>query len=69
MMPFTRGNVNFVEVIKALREVGYDGVFNLEIPGESQIPLELRDAKLSFIKTFLAFGKILKSPLIHSRFC
>lgn len=51
MMPFTRGNVNFVEVIKALREVGYDGVFNLEIPGESQIPLELRDAKLSFIKT------------------
>ena len=50
-MPFARGKVNFVEVVQALREIGYDGIFNLEIPGERHIPLELRDAKISFIKT------------------
>lgn len=51
MMPFTRGTVNFVEVMRALREVGYDGLFNLEIPGESSIPLVLRAAKIQYIKS------------------
>lgn len=41
---------NAVE-LEALSEIGYDGVYNLEIPGESRIPIELRDAKLSYIKT------------------
>ena len=50
MMPFTKGKVNFVEVVQALREVEYDGVFNLEIPGETHIPLELGDAKLAYIR-------------------
>ena len=50
MMPFAKGNVDFVEVIKALKEVGYDGMFNLEIPGERKIPLQLRDAKINYIK-------------------
>ena len=50
MMPFTKGKVNFVEVVQALREVAYDGMFNLEIPGERKIPLELRDAKIAYIK-------------------
>lgn len=50
MMPFTKGTVNFVEVVKALREVNYSGLFNLEIPGERKIPLELRDAKIDYIK-------------------
>ena len=50
MMPFGRGNVDFCEVVVALREVGYDGIFNLEIPGERRIPMELRDAKIGFIK-------------------
>lgn len=50
MMPFARGNVNFQEVVKGLREVDYKGLFNLEIPGESHIPIELRDAKLQYIK-------------------
>ena len=50
-MPFARGKVDFVKIVQALREIGYDGVFNLEIPGENNIPLELRDAKIVFIKT------------------
>ena len=50
-MPFARGKVDFVKVVQALRQIGYDGLFNLEIPGENNIPLELRDAKIAFIKT------------------
>ena len=51
LMPFTAGNIDFSAIVKSLREIGYAGVFNLEIPGETRIPLELRDAKLAFIKT------------------
>ena len=51
MMPFARGNIDFVEVVKSLKEIGYNGLFNLEIPGERKIPLELRDAKIGYIKT------------------
>ena len=51
LMPFTCGKVDFCEVVRALREVGYDGLFNLEIPGEWRIPLELRAAKIRFIQS------------------
>ena len=51
MMPFASGKIDFCEVVEALREVNYRGLFNLEIPGERQIPLQLRDAKIVFIKT------------------
>ena len=50
LMPFTRGKVNFSKVVAALREVNYEGLFNLEIPGESKIPLELRNEKIKYIK-------------------
>lgn len=49
LMPFGRGNVDFAEVVAALREVGYQGVFNYEVPGESRCPIEMRDAKLRYI--------------------
>ena len=51
LMPFASGEVDFCEVVKALHKVNYSGVFNLEIPGERKIPLELRAAKLAYIKT------------------
>lgn len=50
MMPFTKGKVDFCKVVKALKEVNYSGLFNLEIPGERSIPLELRAAKINYIK-------------------
>ena len=50
LMPFNRGTVNFPEVVQALKEINYRGVFNLEIPGETGIPLALRDAKIEYIK-------------------
>ncbi len=50
MMPFAKGKINFVSVVEALREINYNGLFNLEIPGESRIPLELRREKIKYIK-------------------
>ena len=50
MMPFAKGRVDFSEVVEALRLINYDGLFNLEIPGETRIPLELRREKLKYIK-------------------
>jgi len=37
-------------VIHALREVGYEGLFNLEIPGERLAPLDIRGYKLEYIR-------------------
>lgn len=50
MMPFGRGNVDFEEVVAALREIDYHGLFNLEIPGERKAPLPVRGYKLEYIR-------------------
>ena len=50
MMPFGKGHVNFAAVVDALREVDYDGLFNLEIPGESRAPLPVLGYKLEYIR-------------------
>ena len=49
-MPFGRGNVNFKEVIDCLKKINYQGLFNYEIPGERNCPLEVRAMKLKYIK-------------------
>lgn len=50
MMPFGRGSVDFEEVVKTLKETGYPGILNYEIPGESRVPMPVRDAKLRYIR-------------------
>ena len=50
LMPFGRGKVDFFAVVKALREIDYEGMFNFEVPGESQCPIPIRHAKLEYIK-------------------
>ena len=49
-MPFSaRFGVNWHEVLRAWEEIGYKGLFNLEILGERVAPLPIREAKLGFI--------------------
>lgn len=50
LMPFNGGEIDFTEVVKALKEIHYQGIFNLEIPGERRVPLVLRDAKIQYVK-------------------
>ena len=59
-IPFN-GNINWTDVISALKDIDYKGAFNLEIPGESRIPkgsslipLEVRDAKLKYAMNILS---------------
>ena len=56
LMPYTAvGQINMGEILEALREVGYDKLYNLEISGERHAPLEIRAAKLAFVKTCLDY--------------
>ena len=55
LMPFTKGKVDFGTVVDALREINYVGLFNLEIPGETKIPLELRNEKIKYIKACYSY--------------
>lgn len=48
-IPYSYGSkVDWPAVVAALREVGYDGPFNLEIPGERGRPLPVMDAAVSY---------------------
>lgn len=51
-MPFSaRYGIDWKEVMQALRDVNYEGLFNLEILGERNAPMPIKRAKLSFIRT------------------
>ena len=50
MMPFGRGTVDIIEVIREMKKIGYDGLYNLEIPGEKKGPYPIRGYKLDYIK-------------------
>ena len=51
-MPFSaRYGIDWKEVMQALREVDYQGLFNLEIIGERNAPMPIKRAKLAFIRT------------------
>lgn len=47
LMPYSgKKCVNFKPIMLALEQVGYQDLFNMEIPGESKAPLELRRIRL-----------------------
>ena len=47
-MPF-QGKIGWEEIVDALEEIGYEGLFNLEIPGERDCPREVRDMKMAYV--------------------
>lgn len=50
-MPYSaRTGIDWPEVVRAVKDIGYEGLFNLEILGENKCPLPIRYAKLRFIK-------------------
>jgi sugar phosphate isomerase/epimerase len=50
MLPHSAGTVDWSDVVSALREVGYSGLFNFEVPGETRCSLEIRLAKLDYAR-------------------
>ena len=51
LAPFGNGTVNFAEVVEALREIDYDGLFNYEIGGDAhKCPVPVKHYKFLGIK-------------------
>ena len=48
--PYGRGTVDFEEVMRGLKKVGYSGLFNYEVPGERTMPIVLRDAMTDYLR-------------------
>ena len=55
MMPYGRGNVDFATVLRETKAIGYDGLYNLEIPGERCAPMEILGHKLDYIQRMFAY--------------
>ncbi len=51
LMPFGRGTVEWEGFVPELKRIGYQGLYNFEIPGENRCPLPVRLAKLDYIKS------------------
>jgi len=50
MLPYGGGTVPWTDVMIALREVAYTGLFNFEVPGENHCPTAVRLAKLDYAR-------------------
>ena len=55
LMPYGRGTIDWPEVMTALRDVGYDRLFNMEIPGERRCPLPVLRAKLRYCRALCEY--------------
>lgn len=55
MMPFGKGTVDFLGVIREMKALGYEGLYNLEIPGERMAPLEVLGYKLDYLKQVMDY--------------
>ena len=42
-------------MVKTLKEIGYDGLFNYEVPGECVCPMEIRAHKLQYAKAMFEY--------------
>lgn len=55
-MPFSaRYGIDWKDVMIALHEIQYDGLFNLEILGENKAPLPILEAKLTYISKMVRY--------------
>ena len=48
LLPCGKGTIDWGEVVPALRPVGYDGLFNFEVSGESKCPKPVQELKLGY---------------------
>ena len=48
LLPYGRGTVRWAPVLEALRDVGYAGLFNFEVPGETRCPPDVFLMKLDY---------------------
>ncbi len=49
ILPYSAGTVDWQKVMRALKVIGYNKLFNFEVPGEGNCPHELKVKKLDYI--------------------
>ncbi|MCF6175340.1 MAG: sugar phosphate isomerase/epimerase [Victivallaceae bacterium] len=55
ILPYSAGTVDWQGVMSALKAIDYNKLFNFEVPGERNCPLEFRIAKLDYILNLAEF--------------
>jgi L-ribulose-5-phosphate 3-epimerase len=50
ILPYGAGTIDWKSFIQALREVKYEGLFNFEVPRENKCPMDIRLAKLDYVR-------------------
>jgi sugar phosphate isomerase/epimerase len=55
LLPYGHGTIRWEDVVSALKDVGYSGLFNLEVSGERRCPIRARLAKLDYTSALLSF--------------
>lgn len=55
LIPYGRGTVDFVEVISEVKKLGYDGLYNFEVPGERRAPHAIKGYKLDYVKNLFTY--------------
>lgn len=50
ILPYAKGTVCWPDVLKSLHRIGYEGLFNFEVPGEISCPMPVRLNKLDYIR-------------------
>jgi sugar phosphate isomerase/epimerase len=54
VLPYELSSIPWDHVLAALAEIGYEGLFNLEIPGRRS-PMPVREARLDYAKALTAY--------------
>lgn len=55
MLPYERGKIQWDRVLAALAGIGYEGPFNLEIPGRPWRPMPIREARLDYARALASY--------------
>ena len=55
VLPYERKTIPWDRVLAALSEIGYDHLFNLEIPGRAWCPMSVREARLDYAKQLATY--------------
>ena len=63
LFPFCKKGLDWKLFMSALEENAFDGIFNLELPGENQAPMELRLQKLQYAKKLVEY--MMRDEFIH----
>ncbi len=50
---YYRGYIDWIEVVRALKNIDYKGLFNLEIGGEAACPYKIKMAKLDYLDVII----------------